>query len=73
MVMAEENEAAASLEQDIEKFVANRVPGAVLMEAIGQEMVFQLPSSGMLFIGRAMHRSSCRAVTKLCWLFVRKV
>ena len=47
MVREEQAEAASSLEGEIENFVAKRVPGSVLMESVGQEMVFQMPSSGM--------------------------
>lgn len=35
-----------SYEQDIKKFVCERVPGSSLIESAGSEMVFQLPSSG---------------------------
>lgn len=47
----EEVEATASLEIDIEKFVTSRVNDAVLMESVGQEMVFQLPAAGMQSFG----------------------
>ena len=47
LVRAPESDATASLEQEIEKFVLNRVPGSVLMESVGQEMLFQLPSEGL--------------------------
>ena len=46
LVREEQAEAASSLEGEIENFVAKRVPGSVLMESVGQEMVFQMPSSG---------------------------
>jgi len=46
LVRAENEQAAQSLEKEIEGFVTSRVPGSVLMDSAGQEMVFQLPSEG---------------------------